>query len=82
MPIIDVTPGPGGHEPAGTTPDAEQTRRLQAMDQASADAEALFDIAWSAVQVCDWYERWYRFAGHKRLGAILRRQGKKAERPF
>ena len=57
----------------------DQEEQSKKMDAAAQDAEA--DLSgkldqWSAMDLIDWWGRWYLKAGHKRLGRVFVRIGK------
>jgi hypothetical protein len=41
------------------------------MDVAAEQAAEEFNKEWSAKEVAIWWKKWYKHAGHKRLGRIL-----------
>ena len=41
------------------------------MDIAAEQAASEFKAEWSAREVAAWWQKWYKHAGHKRLGRIL-----------
>ena len=45
--------------------------KMDLMDKAAEQANTEFDLTWTAKQVAGWWGKWYKQAGHKRLGRIL-----------
>ena len=47
-----------------------------AMDVAAVEAGKEFKLEWSAGEVVVWWRKWFKLAGHKRLGRFLASLGK------
>lgn len=49
----------------------ETTNKMDKMAEAAGQADQELDLTWTAAQVAAWWTKWYKTAGHKRLGRIL-----------
>ena len=50
---------------------AEKSEVVVGMDVAALEAGKEFRREWSAMEVAAWWKKWYKTAGHKRLGRFL-----------
>jgi hypothetical protein len=58
---------------------ADREEQVKQMDEAAREAEGELQgklTQWSAMDLINWWGRWYLKAGHKRLGRALVRIGK------